>query len=306
VLPGRIALIVGATVAGFALAPSAQAATFKSGFLTYVTQAADTTSGTAASPVAECPAGRRVAGVGASLGGPGRTDSPSSRIAAIYPADGGDPGLEIDDAATAELYNGSDGTVKSTAYAVCVSGPAGALDLTYSSQPSSSNPFDPPDNIATGQTVNCPGGKVVGGGERITGPNGEETLRASGPRVLPGGGVDSGSWSTSFNIAAVAASHNAFANAVCYPGDELKLRYRYRTKVLLPDDVKTVDARCRSGERVIGGGWRGQPLQVLASRPVDSRDTGKAPDDGWAMKARISSGGDPLAVVTHAICAKLQ
>lgn len=308
------AYVLAAVAAGLlaAAVPSpATAATFKSGFATYVSTSASLAAGTGGQVTATCPAPRRLSGVGATIAGPAITSSPSSRIAASYPADGPDPDIDPDDVAVAKLHNGHSATAFGRADAICLAGGAGGSNLAYQSAPSAFNPFT--GSSGTGQVSTCPGTRIVGGGQRITGLASEESLRGNGPNVMSNGKVDSTAWQTTFNVNGSPASpHSAFVHGICLGGSKLKLRYRYATRVLFADQVKAARARCpgkkrakkKNRWRVIGGGWQGVAGEILVSRPFDSRDRGKAPDNGWLVRAHQFAGGRPLALVSFAICAK--
>jgi hypothetical protein len=66
-------------------------------------------------------------------------------------------------------------------------------------------------------------------------------------------------------------------------------------------------ARCASNRHVIGGGGRltGSIASgnLAASRPLDGRDRGVVPDDGWKVVG-FNSGGAPKRLVAYALCVR--
>jgi hypothetical protein len=83
-----------------------------------------------------------------------------------------------------------------------------------------------------------------------------------------------------------------------------------QTFVASHDSAKST-ARCQDGEAVIFGGFastvNGNPARktwVTASRPYDSKDAGKTPEDGWSVKAQNNRKGKSL-LSAYAVCVPL-
>ncbi len=64
-----------------------------------------------------------------------------------------------------------------------------------------------------------------------------------------------------------------------------------------------IKVACPKNRRVVGGGYGRFPTDTIASEPYDSKDQGKAPDDGWKMTVRYA-GGTPEAMYAWASCLK--
>ena len=64
-----------------------------------------------------------------------------------------------------------------------------------------------------------------------------------------------------------------------------------------------IKVACPKNRRVVGGGYGRFPTDTIASEPYDSKDQGKAPDDGWKMTVRYA-GGAPEAMYAWASCLK--
>jgi hypothetical protein len=148
----------------------------------------------------------------------------------------------------------------------------------------------------------------VGGGILIPGSattDSSERLNSSHPRDTNGDRIHMEGWSGSMNV----TNNNGFgisprAYAVCLPGGKMRMRYVYKTKVVWPGTTAKVKAKCPKGFRVGGGGSHGFFTRLVASVPFDNKDKRKAPDNGWRVSVHNSSGGDPRALLAHAICLK--
>ena len=73
------------------------------------------------------------------------------------------------------------------------------------------------------------------------------------------------------------------------------MKHVYQTEVVFGGRMTHVKVACPAKHRVVGGGFGRFPADTIASEPYDSKDKGKAPDDGWRFKLR-SSGGAPQAM----------
>jgi hypothetical protein len=89
---------------------------------------------------------------------------------------------------------------------------------------------------------------------------------------------------------------------------EYELTYRSASTRVEPGQAGVVKATCARSQAVAGGGLRptkagnftnGMP--AIASRPIDSKDSGTVPDDGWLAKAHNFL--ETRATLTvHAVC----
>ena len=92
--------------------------------------------------------------------------------------------------------------------------------------------------------------------------------------------------------------------------------YETRQRLAQPVKVKgdksgKATAKCKSKETVLSGGVEitsgGQPVKhtwTSATRPWDSKDRKKVPDDGWLVKIHNGTDGK-VTLVASALCAKL-
>ena len=79
------------------------------------------------------------------------------------------------------------------------------------------------------------------------------------------------------------------------------------TKLVPSGEIATQKVKCPAGQHVVGGGqfiFSGQnEVRLTRSSPYDSKDEGRAPDDGWITSAAgYSPNGGTVAVT--AICDK--
>ncbi len=124
----------------------------------------------------------------------------------------------------------------------------------------------------------------------------QETIKGCEVRMRTGGG----------KVVAVACLVAAMAAAEP-AGAAPKVSYVKKTFSLAPEDEKFKTAKCRGGKSVIGGGFDGGPgddrlSYLMSSRPVDGRDRGKEPDDGWRVGVR--SFNQTVQGSVFAACAK--
>ncbi len=144
--------------------------------------------------------------------------------------------------------------------------------------------------------VSCPSGKHVVGGGAFIATTGSH-LNSSYP--LKNG------WRTRIHDTAGGAGLME-VHAVCRSLG--KVRHVSKTVTGVGSGTtRSVVARCRAGEHVAGGGGRitGSIAEahLAATYPIDNGDRGKAPDDGWKVVARNSSGGDKK-VTAVALCVR--
>jgi hypothetical protein len=91
----------------------------------------------------------------------------------------------------------------------------------------------------------------------------------------------------SVSIYSQASSFSYTASISCVPFSRVK--QRLVVGGLLPGEVETFRAACPRGTIAVGGGVLGQASPLLGSSPYDSRDRGKAPDDGWSVRVGSST-----------------
>jgi hypothetical protein len=90
------------------------------------------------------------------------------------------------------------------------------------------------------------------------------------------------------------------AHAICLPQGTRKVRYVSKVDQLEPDEAAPITVKCPKRFNVSGGGFEGAG-DILTSAPFDSRDRGKAPDDGWRLRV-LNLASSPDTYTVHAIC----
>ena len=181
-----------------------------------------------------------------------------------------------------------------TAYAIC--DPDGGLGIT-------SNQCPLGENGSLFATAFCGGSSMpIGGGMSASGP-GIRLIRSK-PSLPP----------NSFGWA--AATYNPTMDdtlvdtyAICGMNDGVKYRDSKPIKLKHKEEGKAT-AKCKSDEAVMGGGFEGTKnqtvgLRVLASvsKPWDSKDKGKTPDDGWQIRV-LNASGQKVDALASAVCRK--
>jgi hypothetical protein len=178
-----------------------------------------------------------------------------------------------------------------TTYVIC--GPA---DLSYSHSTSPVSAVGNPGDVVP-LSDSCDGNEIALGGVR--GEGGDVRILAT--RVTGGGSALS---STVENFADVSA--NASQYYACTEAYDPSQR---TASVKVPSGkARKATTRCHSDEAVIGGGLTstsgGEPaISTWATwtRPFDSNDKKRTPDDGWQVKLQNDSqGGNKLKV--YALC----
>ena len=209
-----------------------------------------------AQPVS-CDGDAEVTGGGGSMAGPATT----SALNETYPVP--ESGWQAEGTSTGDAKT-------LTGYAVC-----GPVDVDYET---SQVPLS--ENAVSHGSAICP--DPIGGGGGATGPG--MRLIGSSPRLPPStAGWAPSMWTdtmddTLFNM-----------HAVCGPYD---VKFREADTKLDAGGAGQALAKCRSDEVVLGGGFVGRKQDVvgfrtlaLASKPWDSDDRKKVPDDGWRVRA---------------------
>jgi hypothetical protein len=154
------------------------------------------------------------------------------------------------------------------------------------------------------EIAQCPdGAHLVGGGARIPGGGADAHLNGLFPTTNDGsaGGFGTFFWNAN------GADKTVIAHATCATsGPSAAFRPGTGETESAPDAV-SVKARCKRGESVSGGGaFVSTPIEeafVNSSYPIDDKDKGRKPDDGW--KTRVQNrAGLGKSVTTYAICSE--
>lgn len=148
--------------------------------------------------------------------------------------------------------------------------------------------------IGPGVAICEAGAEVVGGGAAPPVGYGES-------RVIESSAESATKWAFSWRNTD-DGPHAFSVQATCKQGWDLR-RVR-ATKTVKPQDVGAVTASCRRSEHVVGGGARilgDDAGYLVASRPVDSGDKRRAPDDRWRA-VLDSASGTSARIEALAIC----
>jgi hypothetical protein len=296
-----MALVLGTTSATDAVAGGVE--TTNSGPLRYVTSTVDVSATDDGTSLAICPSGSRVTGGGGAIAGP----VDDVRLGGIFPFDFFDAGFVRDDTYIAEAYNNSSEAQALLSVAVCLRNGAGGTDLGY--EVGDGPMINMGSSVGTGASVQCPSGRLLGGGLEIPGPattQFEEQLNSTHPVDSDSDGAADDGWSGKLNVSMSTVARTPHAVAVCQPPGDYRVRYRFTPRVVYPSTTPSIRTKCPAGKgwRVTGGGIQGFFSRLRTSMPFDGKDKGKAPEDGWRGSVRTSSGADPAAMLVHAICIK--
>lgn len=166
--------------------------------------------------------------------------------------------------------------------------------------------FNVPGNSQVTDTAWCAEGHAVGGGLTVIGEESDFALNASSPVDSPDDAdtrPDDGWRAYTHYAGAGGSGEGAVFSVACLAGPSPA--YRTRTVTVPDGEAAYGSARCPKGKTVIGGGIYidGEAIasHVVASRPWDSADAGKVPDDGWRAGV-VSNSHDDLTMTVHAIC----
>lgn len=229
---------------------------------------------------AMCKPGQSATGGGGSISG----NAANSVLHETYPDTTGETGWVVE--------GSSPNSQTMRAYAIC-----GPLAVSYET---SQSPIDPGHAAAGGP--NCPmGSSPVGGGAGATGPGLQPVL--SSPRLPP----STPGWTVVLTHQGMDDTlFNTFA--VCSTG--YQLRYRSASARLKAGQSSRATAKCREEEVVIAGGFSSEKggvssydSHLVTTRPWDSKDKRKTPDDGWQAESYNESATN-LRVIAHAVCAR--
>jgi hypothetical protein len=143
---------------------------------------------------------------------------------------------------------------------------------------SDSTAIGPPDSVVI--EVACPGNKHASGAGFGT----VSTLSGPVNRSVPTAGGDG--WSLMRADDPGGPPGTSLAYAIC---DSKRRAYRAATRRIPDTESRTVKARCGRSQHVSGGGavLLGAPVygEIESTYPFDGPDRGRAPDDGWAVRA---------------------
>jgi hypothetical protein len=250
-----------------------------------VTIPASTGEPTSARGVATCPEGWRSVGGGHTIsGGAGRG------IAA---------GMKLNDRKWyAQAWQVDSAATTLTTYAICMqTNRIGEEDQTEWYAPTGPQSLD--------QSGSCPGGRVVSGGVTYWGTDTADfSLNSSYPvdDVSDLDTIRDDGWRGRVHYTGdgqpVAAVY-----LVCLGGE--RPTYRQASVTVPAGESAGVRAFCPVGRPVLGGGVRvsgpASASHVINSRPIDTKDSGTVPDDGWRGAATNTSDQD-LTLTVHAVC----
>jgi hypothetical protein len=207
---------------------------------------------------ANCDVGDFVTGGGGSING----DPTTATLNSTFPFDTPGPGWQAEGTS-------SSGARTVTSFAIC--GPDGTSLST------AGETFDPGTEFNSG--IACPGEvQALSGGIEANGAN--MHINGTFPNI---GAYD---WTNSVETVGVT---QVFHRLSC--SDSYTRKYREAAVRVKPGEAGRSIRECKPGEVVIGGGiqsliginWQ-HDNWTLASKPWDSKDANKTPEDGWLVK----------------------
>jgi hypothetical protein len=273
------------------LAPGAQAAQFDAGPLTYVVKTEKAPPGGDVTVGRECPSGSRLIGGGGSIAGKPSGASADRWLFGAAPTDTGDLDVDRDDAFLTDAHNATAGNLKTTSVTICLRPGDGGLSYAENTETLTTNAS------VFISSATCSGAST-GGGVQVEGP-GEDVHIRDGFRP------SADEWAGGLRKDATSQSRDSAVFVVCIPSDSRKVKYPTATRTIGEDETGALRVACPSGYRPTGGGIHpvtgiGSQARLLHSRPFDSKDPGKAPDDGW--KARAFNPTNAESVEFGAVC----
>jgi hypothetical protein len=199
---------------------------------------------------------------------------------------------------SAEAWQANSAATSLTTYAVCLRRTTGISEEDQTDEL-------PAGPLTANQSGSCPGGRVVSGGVTYRFADPENfTLNSSFP-VDDGSDVDTipdDGWRGRVHYTG-AGGESVSVYLVCLSG--VRPAYRKASVTVPAGKSGTIRAFCPRGRPVLGGGLRasgaGSASHVINSRPIDTRDAGTVPDDGW--RGSITNTSDQsLTLTVHAVC----
>lgn len=293
----EVAVLAGATLLCVPVAADAQ--TFKAGPVRYMVSANHTVQpGAHTGVTGYCQQGTRGAAGGFAATGPLDEVTATSS----YPVDAGDTDSDRDDGWYANVFNAGDTARKMKHVRICLRPALAAGKLAYRSSVYAVGA----GTISTIRTEQCFGDRVVGGGVQLPGAPANNHIDANGPFSNQGtSSVPDDGWSA--RVTTGNGPANILSFAICMPSKTVRFRYRRKQVIINGGQTKRIVVRCpnKPGWRVVGGGVQGIFVRVKQSFPWDSKDKGKAPDDGWVVRGGVPNPlSDPVVATAHAICLK--
>ncbi len=213
-------------------------------------------------------------------------------MALLYPGDGIDLDTEPDDFYVAAGWvadAAGSKTLRTTA--ICLEPSDDPLALTYES----ANGSIGSGVFSGGGSESCSIGEVTGGGFRANAAIEDLELEEVSPG-FDGDKLNSDRINSGYTKRNAAMNYTTFA--ICSTDN---LKQVVKSDVVFEGN-KTIKVACPKNRRVVGGGFGRFPADTIASQPYDSKDKGKAPDDGWKMT--IHSGTGAQAMYAWASCLK--
>jgi hypothetical protein len=250
-----------------------------------VTIPASTGEPTSARGVATCPKGWRSVGGGHTI-----RDGKGRGIAA---------GMKLSDRKWySQAWQVTSAATTLTTYAVC-------LQTNRIGEEDQTEYYAPPGPQSLDQSGSCPDGRVVSGGVTYSGSSTADFSLNSSYPVDDVSDVDTirddgwrGRVHYTGDIEPVAAVY-----LVCLGGE--RPTYRQASVTVPAGESARTRALCPVGRPVLGGGVRasgpGDASHVTKSRPIDTKDAGTVPDDGWRGAVTNTSDQD-LTLTAYAVC----
>jgi hypothetical protein len=189
-----------------------------------------------------------------------------------------------------------------TTYAVCLRRTSGIWEEDQTEYDLPAGP------LSMDQSGSCPGGRVVSGGVVYNGAHPENfTLNSSNPvdDVSDLDTIRDDGWRGRVYYTGDGAEAGDSVSVFLWCLSGVRPAYRKASVTVPAGQSAGVRAFCPVGRPVLGGGVRvsgaGSASHVINSRPIDTRDSGTVPDDGWRGAATNTSDQD-LTLTVHAVC----
>lgn len=172
----------------------------------------------------------------------------------------------------------------------------------------------PEGPLSLDQSGSCPGGHVVSGGSWYVGVAPDGVTQA----VDPEGFTLNSSYPVDDSSDSGTIPDDGWRGRVQYTedgGDSVSVflwcltgqlpAYRKASVTVPAGESARTRALCPLGRPVLGGGARasgaGDASHIINSRPIDTRDAGTVPDDGWRGAITNTSDQD-LTMTVYAVC----
>jgi hypothetical protein len=255
-----------------------------------VTIPASTGKPTSARAVATCPEGWKAVGGGHTISrGEGRGIAAGMKLS----------GRQW----YAQAWQSNSAATSLTTYAVCLR----TTGMNEEDQTESDLPAGP---LSVDQSGSCPGGHVISGGvmhnasSPIPGSHEDFTLNSSYPvdDSSDVGTTPDDGWRGRVHYTG-DGEDSVSVFLWCMPGQ--LPAYRKASVTVPAGESARTRALCPLGRPVLSGGVRasgpGNASHIVNSRPIDTRDAGTVPDDGWRGAITNTSDQD-LTLTVYAVC----